>query len=78
MTFTEKKELRVNLLKKLYQYYFDSNGSWYSIKYNENEINLAYKYLEDKGLIIYSDTYQQGSIMITTAGIDFIEENINI
>lgn len=77
MTPAERKELRLNLLKELYNYHFSHNGNWFKLGILKTELNLAYKYLEGKGLISYSDPYQQGSISITPLGIDFVEENIS-
>jgi hypothetical protein len=77
MTFAERKTLRLNLLKELYDYHFANNCNMFGLRALKEEAALAYKYLECKGFIAYSDCYQHGSIAITPAGIDYIEENHN-
>lgn len=81
MTIDEKRELRITLLKELYDHNEETGGDGKEISVNEpmNEENknrfIAYEYLEDKGLIYFKPhdviTYMA---KINANGIDYVEE----
>lgn len=81
ISIQERQELRKNLLVDLYEFYFDNGGSLYGTTREEltkdKEIDLAYQYLNSKGLI---DVERQGSQIFllrpTSSGIDFVESNL--
>lgn len=72
----KRQELRENLIKDLYNHYFNNSGAPLTIVVTETETEeeLAYKYLEDKG---YLQMERQGRdnllIELTTDGIDIVE-----
>lgn len=76
MTIEERKELRLKILRELYDHYFSNNGTGKS--FNQGQLNgedqFAYNYLMDKGLI--KDSRNGGNnpvYKITTHGMDAIE-----
>lgn len=75
----ERKKLRDTLLEGLYQHHFNHTGQPMTITVTDTKVEeeLAYKYLEDKGLI---HTERQGRdnlcLEITTAGIDHVEDSV--
>lgn len=82
MKVEEKKQLREELLKELYDWHHERAGREVIITFNDLHNNeddkkkhLAYLYLSEKGLIEYKvfskDRY---SARISVYGIDYIEE----
>ena len=80
MTIDEKRELRLTLLKELYDYNEETGG--YKVidlndpmtKEDKNRF-LAYEYLEDKGLIQFKPYHESAYIAkINSYGIDHVEE----
>jgi hypothetical protein len=84
MEIAEKKALRLEKLRSLYDHNEKHGGREAHIKYDdlhsneEDKVNhLAYEYLEDKGLINYKilgRNYYQAKI--TSRGIDFVESEM--
>ena len=81
MTIDEKRELRLTLLKELYDYNEETGGDGKVIPANEpmnaEDKNrfLAYEYLEEKGLIYFKPHYDSAYIAkINSYGIDHVEE----
>ncbi|MFC4768729.1 hypothetical protein [Effusibacillus consociatus] len=75
----KRKELRLALLKDLYEHHFTHKGEPKVIPREPNEDSehvLAYEYLKDKGLaefkVYHKSAYQA---KITASGIDFVESN---
>ncbi|MEK3821467.1 hypothetical protein MKY20_20545 [Cytobacillus sp. FSL W8-0315] len=79
ITIRERKELRIQLLFNLYEYYYQNNGVSKKLtreNLQENkEVDLAYQYLENKNLIHVDRQGSQLFIKPTVSGIDFVEEN---
>lgn len=83
MSPTERKQLRLDILKELYDYHFANNGESKSVVQEVNsdsERKLAYEYLEDKGLIYLKletagleRRVYQADAKINARGIDSIE-----
>lgn len=83
MTIDEKRELRLTLLKELYDYN-EETGGYKEIIINdpmmEEDKNrfLAYEYLEDKGLIHFKPYHESAYIAkINSYGIDHVEEALS-
>lgn len=79
MTPEERNELRLSVLKELYDFHFANNGrsALFKIESDEDkEKLLALEYLDGKGLanhkIMYKGAYDA---KITSYGIDLIETN---
>lgn len=77
MTYSQRKELRTQLLHELYNYYFEFGRSKkMALRELNDEIEkkFAYQYLSDKGLIsmhnVNGTLYQ---FKITAEGIDYVE-----
>lgn len=80
MGFKERQELRITLLKELYELYFSNNSlnakviDIDKLKKEDNEKALAYEYLRAKNLI--SDVSVGGNnakYIISVYGIDVVE-----
>lgn len=71
-------KLRKRILEELYTYYFDNNGSdkFIAADIEDNETNLAYIYLEQKGFIELKNMNQPlaATAKITAYGIDEVEK----
>ena len=84
MTVAEKRALRDQKLKDLYELNEKNAGREVNIKYtdlNENEDNkkehLAFEYLLEKGLIAYKIRGRNlYTAKITAYGIDYVESNL--
>ena len=80
MNFDERRKLRVDLLRDLYEHYFENEGKYKEIFLNktDKESKLAYRYLYDAGLIRSEEfEHLEGKsyrLTITAKGIDFVEE----
>ena len=80
MKFEERRKLRVDLLKELYEHYFDSEGKYKEVFVDkaDKEVKLAYRYLTEIGLIKSEEfEHLEGKsyrFTITARGIDFVEE----
>lgn len=78
ISIKERQELRKKLLFDLYDYYFNNNGAAFQTTRDEltanKEVDLAYQYLQSKGLI---NVERQGNqlflIRPTALGIDYVE-----
>ena len=84
MTINEKQELRMNLLKELYEYNEKTGGNEKQIprsvpmKEEDKDMILAYEYLEGKGLISFKLFHKTAYVAkITSYGIDHVEEMLN-
>jgi hypothetical protein len=84
MTIDEKRELRITLLKELYDHNEETGGDEKEIPINtptdENDKNmiLAYEYLKDKGLISFKLFHKTAyTAKITSVGIDYVEEALS-
>jgi hypothetical protein len=79
-TIEERIALREKILFDLYDYHFINIGSEYRTNSDElkkaPEENLAYDYLDQKGLIKVKRLNQSLLIKITAQGIDFCETKI--
>jgi hypothetical protein len=81
MTYEERNELRIHLLKELYKKCFERGSLKVSVlpDFDDNEKRLAYFYLEQKGLIILEtkvasgERFIQAYAYITARGIDVVE-----
>lgn len=75
----KRKDLRFELMEALYDHYFESGGGALKLTREdlkeEPEKDLAYNYLEKKGLIVVD---RQGNsnyfLKPSVHGIDFVEE----
>ena len=80
MNFDERRKLRVDLLRDLYEHYFQSDGSYKEVFVGktDKETKLAYRYLTEIGLIHREEfEHLEGKsyrFTITARGIDFVEE----
>ncbi|HDX9640906.1 TPA: hypothetical protein ACGXMH_005025 [Bacillus mobilis] len=81
MNFEERRFLREKLIRDLYNDYFENAGREEMRRVNfddreEKERHLAYKYLEEKGLINYRPISKDGiyGIRINAHGIDYVEK----
>ena len=84
MTINEKQELRMNLLKELYEYNEKTGGNEKQIPRNvpmkdeDKDVILAYEYLEGKGLISFKLLHKSAFVAkISAHGIDYVEEMLN-
>lgn len=83
MEAKERINLREQLLSDLYDFHFNNNGKEKLVLdevKNNDEINLAYIYLDDKGLVNYKPeiagrdrNYVNAFVKITNLGIDYVE-----
>ena len=76
MTIEDRKLLRMDILRELYELYFDANISSSKevskdLLKNDREKYLAYIYLEEKGFI--KDIRNTLRFTITVSGMDLIE-----
>lgn len=85
MTVKEKQELRMKLLKELYDHNEETGGEEKEISRNtpmtaeEKNIFLAYEYLNDKELIYFKPLHKLAyEAKITHKGIDFVEETLDL
>lgn len=87
MDYSQRQELRKQKLKELYDHYHESGGKWKNIIpeiREDKEVYLAYKYLDDKGLIDFKeqrgagDTIMFADVRINSSGIDVIEAEEDI
>jgi len=83
MTIDEKRELRLTILKELYNHN-EETGGYKEITINdpmtEEDKNrfLAYEYLEDKGLIYFKPFHESAyTAKINSYGIDYVEEALS-
>ena len=80
MNFDERRKLRVDLLRELYEHYFQTDGMYKEVFVNkvDKETKLAYRYLTEIGLIKSEEfEHLEGKsyrFTITARGIDFVEE----
>lgn len=84
MTIDEKKELRMNLLKELYDYNEKTGGHEKQVPRNvpmkdeDKDMILAYEYLEGKGWISFKPFHKSAYVAkISAYGIDYVEEMLN-
>ncbi len=76
----DRRKLRVDLLRDLYNYYFDNDGKFMEVHASriDSEFKLAYRYLVDLGFIRSEEfEHLEGKawrLTITARGIDFVEE----
>ena len=84
MTIKEKQELRMSLLKDLYDHNEATGGSEKQVPRNvpmdddDKEIVLAYEYLDGKGLISFKNFHKTAfKAKITSYGIDYVEEMLS-
>ncbi|OAB25252.1 hypothetical protein PMSD_28120 [Paenibacillus macquariensis subsp. defensor] len=78
MTVEERKKLRNELLKGLYDCHFEKNGNGKklddSFLKEDTEVNLAYLYLVDKGYVVKVSPGGRITVFsINSRGIDLIE-----
>ena len=80
MNFDERRKLRVDLLRNLYDHYFENEGNYKEVFLGkmDKDSKLAYRYLYDVGLIRSEEfEHLEGKsyrLTITAKGIDFVEE----
>lgn len=80
MIYDERRKLRVDLLRGLYEHYFENEGKHKEVFVDkmDKETKLAYKYLAEIGLIKSEEfEHLEGKSVrftITARGIDFVEE----
>jgi hypothetical protein len=76
----ERINLRISMLKRLYDQHFDNDGkeSKITLEPEDTEERLALSYLADKGLACCRPTKGAVEYMakITADGIDFIEKHL--
>jgi hypothetical protein len=79
-TKTEREDLRVKLLKDLYEYHFSNGGKVKSVATDikDTEIKLAYVYLSEKGLIDLDNFSHQvfAAVRLNAYGIDEVENEM--
>lgn len=84
VTIKEKQELRMSLLKELYDHNEKTGGAEKQVPRNvpmsdeDKEIFLAYEYLDGKRLITFKNFHKSAyKAKITSHGIDYVEEVLN-
>ena len=84
MTIKEKQELRMSLLKDLYDHNEETGGKEKQVPRNvpmndeDKEIVLAYEYLDGKGLITFKIFHKSAyKAKITSPGIDYVEKMLS-
>lgn len=77
LSINQRKDLRRNLLEEVYENYFEKNGAPFSKTKEElradKEKDLAYQYLQEKGLISCTQMGNYIQIKPTVQGIDYVE-----
>ncbi|WP_002204555.1 hypothetical protein [Bacillus cereus] len=81
MSFEERRILREELIRDLYNHYFENAGRELMLTFNfddkeDKEKHLAYQYWEGKGLINYRLISKDGihAVKINSYGIDYVEK----
>jgi hypothetical protein len=84
LNYKERINLRLTLLKKLYDDYFNNYGNEVKIIFDQHEAEkrLALRYLTDKRLLncrlVKDDPVQEFVAKITAKGIDVVETEISL
>ncbi|AST90107.1 hypothetical protein [Sutcliffiella cohnii] len=77
LSINQRKDLRKNLLEEVYENYFKKNGAPFTQTKEElradKEKDLAYQYLQEKGLITCTQMGNYIQIKPTVHGIDYVE-----
>ncbi|HDR6956466.1 MULTISPECIES: hypothetical protein [Bacillus cereus group] len=80
MTFEERRILREKLIRESYNHHFENVEEEFIFQINwgnreSEETHLAYRYLEEKGLIYYISTRDgKYEVRINAHGIDHVEK----
>lgn len=77
ITIEERKSKRTELLKELYNYFFEKGGAAYKVAkkdiLDDREKELALMYLEQKNLITIDRQGNNMFVKMTVYGIDAVE-----